>query len=319
MRIITQNDLLKAAGPLDFLSAIEKAFLLQEEGDFFMPDRMHVTYNENVLLLMPAFRKQYFGTKLVSVFPGNRKKGKAVIQGSMLLNDGETGELLAMMDAATLTAFRTAAVGALGILYTTPKEADKLGLIGAGTQGFHQALFAAVVRNLKEIHFFDPYLPHPELFIRKLEKHLPEINIIAEKDAENVVKKTQVIITATTSEEPVIPETAEITGKHFIGIGSYKPTMREMPEKLFHHLQHLVIDTPHTRNESGDVYIPIKNDWIKESQILRLGQLINGTKQINVSETTFFKTAGMALFDLLAAQMVYEKAVEKNIGTLIEL
>lgn len=319
MRIINKNDFIQAAGPLDFLSAVEKAFLLQEKGDFFMPDRLHVSYNGNVLLLMPAFQNQYFGTKLVSVFPENRQKGKPVIQGTMLLNDGHTGEPLALMDAGMLTAFRTAAVGALGITYTTPKDVTRLGLIGAGTQGFHQVLFAAIVRNIREIYLFDPYHPDLKTFAEKLKKYLPGKKIILENDVAPLVSHAQVIITATTSEEPVIPETADIQGKHFIGIGSYKPEMREMPEKLFHQLQHLVIDTPHTRKESGDVALPLKNHWIKETQILRLGELINETKSIDVSKTTFFKTAGMALFDLLAAQMIYEKAREKNIGIDVEL
>lgn len=318
MRIINKDQLLKAAGLLDFLSVVEKAFLMQEEGNFYMPDRMHAEYKGNVLLLMPAFQEKYFSTKLVSVFPGNRENGEEVITGALLLNDGATGKPLALLDAAALTAFRTAAVGALGIAYTTPKEVTRLGLIGAGTQGFHQALFACVIRNIRELSVYDPFHPDMKSFVEKLQKSLPEVHISIKKDAGTLVDESEVIITATTSMQPVVPETAAMEGKHFIGIGSFKPEMRELPETLWKHLKYLVIDTDHAKTESGDVRIPLENKMINENNIYRLGELINGSKHMDVHQTTFFKTVGMALFDLMAAQMVYEKAKEKELGTEVE-
>jgi len=318
MRIISNRQLMQAAGPLDFLAAVEKAFLLQEKGGYLMPDRMHIEYDDNVLLLMPAFSSRYFGTKLVSVFPENRKQGEDVITGALLLNDGATGKPLALLNAASLTAFRTAAVGALGIAYTSPKEVSRLGIIGAGTQGFHQALFACVVRNIAEISVFDPYHPDLESFIRDLQNHLPSVKISIQKDVKKLVRDAEVIVTATTSLQPVIPEDAVVEGKHFIGVGSYRPEMRELPETIWKHLEHLVIDTNHAKTESGDVRIPLEKNLTVDDRIFRLGELINGTKQLDTTKTTFFKTVGMALFDLMAAQMVYEKALEKDLGTEVE-
>ncbi len=318
MLIINSEQLIQAATPLDFFLTMEKAFLAQEKDNFLMPDRMHVAYQDNVLLLMPAFYDQYFGTKLVSVFPGNSKTGDDVISGAMLLNDGKTGVPLALINASALTAFRTAAVGALGMVYTTPKNISRLGLIGAGTQGFHQILFACVMRNITEINVYDPYHPDLKSFVLKLQTLFPVVEISISASAKELVRQSEVIITATTSLQPVIPEDADFTGKHFIGIGSYKPEMRELPDALFKNLETLVIDTNHAKTESGDVRIPLKKKLIPEDKILRLGRLINGTKRVDVSKTTFFKTVGMALFDLMAARMVYEKALEKNLGTEVE-
>ncbi len=317
MRIINNQQLIQAAGPLDFLSAMEKAFLVQETGDFLMPDRIHAGYRGNVLLLMPAFYQKYFGTKLVSVFPDNHQNGENIITGVMVLNDGTTGKPLAILDATGLTAFRTAAVGALGIAYTTPKNVTSLGLIGAGTQGFHQALFACVIRNINKLAVYDPYHPDLPAFVEKLHKNLPHVALSVKKDAPSLVQESEVIITATTSLRPVIPEDADMQGKHFIGIGSYKPEMREFPDTLYENLENLVIDTEQARTESGDVRIPLRNNLISNENVIRLGQLINGSKQLDVSGTTFFKTVGMALFDLMAAQMVYEKATEKGLGTIV--
>ena len=79
-----------------------------------------------------------------------------------------------------------------------------------------------------------------------------------------------------------------------------------------------MVDTDHAFRESGDIRIPLEKGLLNESGIIRLGEVINETKALNIHSTTFFKTVGMALFDLLTAEIVYKKAVEKNIGTTID-
>ena len=142
MLILNESDIIKAVDFDELLKSVEEAFLIQETGNYNMPDRMHIDQEENVLLLMPCFTDDFFSTKLVSVFPENKNLGKPAIYGSLILNDGKTGEPLAMMNGSKLTALRTGAVGAMGLLYTTPKNINTLGLIGAGIQGFHLVLFA---------------------------------------------------------------------------------------------------------------------------------------------------------------------------------
>ena len=91
---------------------------------------------------MPCFGSDYFSTKLVSVFPKNLLIKEPMIYGSVILNDGQTGKPLAVMDGSKLTAMRTAAVGAVGVKHLSPENASTLGVVGLGIQGFHQALFA---------------------------------------------------------------------------------------------------------------------------------------------------------------------------------
>jgi ornithine cyclodeaminase/alanine dehydrogenase-like protein (mu-crystallin family) len=143
--LILKGDLLRdLIPPGDVIEAVENAMLLYEGDDFRMPPRMHAEVDGNVLLLMPSFINSAFGTKLVSVFPGNIHLRQPVIQGVMLLNDGLTGAPLALMDASVLTGLRTGAVAAAGIRHLSDPAVRTLGIIGAGVQAWYQAIMASM-------------------------------------------------------------------------------------------------------------------------------------------------------------------------------
>lgn len=319
MLVLNEADIIKAVDFNDLLKSVEDAFLMQEKGNFNMPDRTHIDFEGNVLLLMPCFSNDYFSTKLVSVFPENKNLGKPAIYGSVILNDGKTGEPLALLDGSKLTALRTGAVGAMGLLYTTPKNIKSLGLVGAGVQGFHQVLFACAVRSIDHVYVFDPFNQNLNTFIKDLKKYLPEVEITNCSNSLELTKKSEAIITTTTSMTPVLPDDRNLyIGKHIIGIGSYKPKMQELPDSIYKDLDQVFVDTKHAIKESGDLSLRIKNGLIKEDQIFTLGKLINKEVEIDEYKTTLFKSVGMALFDLLVAKKIYLNSLEKGIGTEVE-
>ena len=322
MLCITENDILKAISLEEIMEAVESALLLYEKKEFHMPMRMHVDYGGNTLLLMPAFTPKVFGTKLVTVFPKNAEKGTPVLKGTMILNDGETGEPLALLNAAALTALRTGAVGGVGVKYLTPGNVKVLGVVGAGVQGFHQALFATEVRRFSEVFVYDTVPARSRVLIEKLSKKRPGLHLHEAETVQGLVEKSDVIITATTAMDPVLPDEEELLkGKHFVGIGSYKPTMRELPNALFKHLERVYVDTEHAVEESGDLAIPLKNRWVTREQVSTLGKLIIRTREGKETheKTSFFKSVGMALFDLVVSDAIYKKAVDNNLGKDIEL
>ena len=320
MLILSENDILNAVDFNDLLKSAENALLLQESGEFFMPDRVHLHHQGNVQLIMPAFANDHFATKLVSVYPGNRKLGKPSLYGTVILQDGHTGEPLALLNGAKLTALRTGAAGALGLAWTSPRNLETIGLVGAGVQGFHQALFACTVRNINKIAVFDPYHKDIQGFIRELSAFLPEVKITEQKNIHELLNQSEAVITSTTSLKPVIPgDVSLINGKHFIGIGSYRPDMREYPDALFKQLSAVIVDTPLAKKESGDLASPLKMGLIREDQVYTLGKLISGKVKIDDTQTNFFKSVGMALFDLEAAEIIYSRAKQKQIGQEVEL
>lgn len=309
---IDSNTIGKAAPIRDWITAMEDAMRDTAEGRVKVPPRSHIDQGHNTLLLMPCFSEEYFATKLVSVFPKNLLKHKPVIYGTVVLNDGQTGEPLAVLDGAKLTAMRTAAVGSLGIKYLAPEKAKTLGIIGLGIQGLHQALFACEIRPIEELRIMDHSRERIKLFTERFHAYFKHVKVIPCDTAEELCAASEIIITATGSHHPVVPEKAEFwQGKTLIGIGSYKPEMREFPDKLMSELSQVFVDTQQGLVESGDLLIPLQKGIISKEQMVSLSELILGKVELN-GETRFFKSVGMAAFDLYAARLVYENLPKKE-------
>jgi len=291
----------------DWVEAMESALLAGNSGDFIMPKRMHLDRGSDTFLLMPCISDKYWSTKLVSFCPGNSETGHPSIYGTLVLNNSKTGEPLAVMDGSKITAMRTAAVTAAGIKILSPAGARSLGIIGAGRQGVFQALFACSVRKISEISVYDQNRENLKLFSIEIHKRDPSIKITLAKDSGEVALNSEVIITATNSQDPVFQNDKTLfAGKTFIGIGSYKPDCREFPEQLFRQVDQIFIDTPDGKKESGDLIDPVKNNWISEDKIYPIGGLIAGNISLSTNPTRLFKTVGSAIFDLFAAKLIYE-------------
>ena len=154
------------------------------------------------------------------------------------------------------------------------------------------------------------------------ERSLTDRTNQCEKRLAALLEAAETVITATTSSEPVLPnEEGLLRGRHFVGIGSFKPTMREFPEALFHLVSRVFVDTEHASVESGDLAVPLREGWIQRERVVPLGRLLTGAETFADlhRETTLFKSVGMALFDLCAAGLIYRKALVKGLGQRIEL
>lgn len=295
----------------DWVETMEKSFLMEEGKDYIMPKRMHLDFRENTLLLMPCIGTRYYATKLVSLFPGNAGKGLPPLNGIIVLSDGDTGETLATLDGASVTAMRTAAVGSVGIRHLAPSGVTNLGVIGLGVQGINQAIFACNERNFRNIYIYDRSPERSAVFVERVKEKLPEVNIISCGNTEDLCLKSEVIITATTSTSPVLPDRNDLLeGKTIIGIGSYKPGMREFPDSLFTGAGKVFIDTCHGMTESGDLLYPVSSDLLSKDNFIELGRVISG--EVKPGKTRVFKSVGMALFDLAGAIMIYEKGINRD-------
>lgn len=306
MILVDSNTIGKTVPISDWVKAIEQAFIDTAKGEIDVPMRTHIDRGANTLLLMPCFSRDYFSTKLVSVFPENLKRNEPVIYGSVVLNDGHSGKPLAVLDGSKLTAMRTAAVGSVGIKYLAPKHAKTLGIIGLGIQGFHQALFACQQRPIKQLRIHDRKEHIMKRFKERFNAFYKNVEVLPCKSAINLCKSSEIIITATGSQHPVIPSAKACwKGKTLIGIGSYKPDMREIPDAVFSETNQVFVDTLHGLNETGDLLDPLKKKLIKEKQILSISDLI--LKQTRAEGATrLFKSVGMAAFDLYGAKLIYE-------------
>lgn len=298
---------------------MENAYAIDLSGKFEMPPRMHINHEGNSLLYMPCFTGKIFGTKILSLFPANASKDKPVIQGLVLLNDPETGAPLALLDGAKLTAVRTGAVGGVAVRHIAPENAATVGLIGAGVQGFYQVLFACCARKIERVALYDLNRVKCADLAEKLQEALPGIEISVSASVEELIEASEIIITATPAIDPVLPDDQELLrGRHYIGIGSYKPEMREFPAAVYSLVEKVYIDTEHSLKESGDLITPLYKGWIKPGQIVKLGEVIGGKIPGSTGGTTLFKSVGMALFDITVSELIYRSALKNKIGTLLD-
>jgi ornithine cyclodeaminase/alanine dehydrogenase-like protein (mu-crystallin family) len=320
MIVLSSDSINQLIPNIDVINAVEQAMVSMEKNECMVPARMHLDWDMNTYLVMPSISQKFYGTKLVSIFPQNKGNDMPVTNGVMVLNDKMTGKPIALINAAKLTALRTGAIGALGVKYLSDKEENSFGIIGYGVQGLQIALCTLKVRPIKTI--FTIY--HSEKgwheFHDCIHNLYPSIIIVVCSTIEALMNSTNVIITATSSSIPVIPDHEHLVrGKCFIGVGSYKKSMQELPDAVYQLANQIFVDSIFGISETGDTLNPVKKGYITEEKIFTLGKII--TKQVSVSfaETRVLKSSGMALFDLFLAEELYKKALELSLGNEIDI
>lgn len=307
MHHLSSKYLKEVFSPMEVINIVRQGIIHYAEGSYNVPDRMHIKRGRSTNLIMPAFGEKYYCTKIVSVDPHNHIKKRPVISGIVVLNDSDSGEVLITMDAPMITALRTAAVGSIG-LDMICGDVNKLGIIGLGVQGFWQSIFAISMREMTEIYC---YTRNKEKFISyqdELNKWHPNVNIKWCPTAEMVVQHAQVIITCTTSSDPVFDTNGlDLQSKRFISVGSFSKHMQELPKDVYQNADALIIDSEAAKTEVGDVMNAMSNDWVDHSNIHALSDVLSGKESIAEYRNIVFKSVGMAAFDLALAVAVYEK------------
>lgn len=322
MLFLNGHDVEAAIDRKVLVQRMEDAMCLAETDQVVMPPRTYVEYGDNSLALMPCFGNNSFSIKLVTIFPGNHGGPNPVVNGLVVLNDIKTGAPRAILNGQIVTSIRTGAVGAVGVNHLACRTPHALGLVGAGVQGFEQILSAATTRQLTDVYVYDrDTLKIPE-FLERLAHCLPNINLHQASTVEELMEACRTIVLSTTSSQPVLPDTAELLkGKCIIGTGSYLPDMQEIPQMAYALSGRIFIDTAHARHESGDVISPLTKRWIEKDRIQTMGDfLLSREDETGMYEkTTIFKSVGMAVFDLIAAEYIFERACAKGLGTTLNL
>jgi ornithine cyclodeaminase/alanine dehydrogenase-like protein (mu-crystallin family) len=320
MRYLSGKDLLDLVAPATLVAAIEQSLRDFAAGKVIVPARAHVDFGDSTLLVMPVIGTAAFGTKSVSVVPANASRGLPVTNGLMMLSDGTTGVPLAVLNAAALTAQRTGAVGAVGLKYTTPSDSDSIGVIGTGVQGTWQAIFACAVRDIHTIYFVARSDEQAQRFIAVVSRQVSGVQFSRCADAAELLNKTEIVITATTSSEPVLPdERALLENKHFVSVGSFKPSMQELPSSVYELAPLVMVDSGAAKSEVGDLIEPLSRGLLREESIAHLADVVTGKRTVEIERTTVLKSVGMALYDLYAASAFVAAAQRSGGGTPVEL
>ncbi|MBE5063804.1 ornithine cyclodeaminase family protein [Lachnospiraceae bacterium DSM 108991] len=316
MIFLGKEEIEKLVDPDEIMDQIEEAYRIFGADAYYMPPRPVIEHENKTLIYMPCFTEDVIGTKMLTIFPENAKLGLPSLDGLVILNDRTTGAPLAIMDGQAVTAWRTGAVGGVGIRHLSRKDARTVGIVGAGAQGFHQAVYACAARNIETVYIWNHSDRDLTDFMARLKKTIadPAVEVVQCKTVEELVKASDIICTATPSEEPVLPNDRELLeGKCIIAIGSYTPQMREIPDVIWDLVDNVYIELPYACEESGDLSQPLAEGRFTMDRVVLMDKfLASGADEDEIAKkTTYFKSVGMGLFDVCVAQKLLEKAKER--------
>lgn len=259
-----------------------------------------------LLGLMPAWRggeTPYYALKEVCVFPGNPARGLDSHLGAVVLHSGETGEPLAFINAASVTAIRTAAVSAVATKLLARKDAKTLAVIGSGVQAKSHLRAIPLVREIREV--------------RQYSRSAGNVASV-----EEAVRGADIIVTATSSKEPILRREWISPGAHINAVGSSIASARELDSPTVAAAALFVDRRESTVNESGDYLFALEEGAIDGAEHIRaeIGELLIGSAAGRKSdeEITLFKSLGLAVEDLAAAAFLFEKARRMNRGSWVE-
>jgi ornithine cyclodeaminase/alanine dehydrogenase-like protein (mu-crystallin family) len=278
---------------------------------------------KGVMATMPSYiygERAAYGLKEVCVFPNNPNIGKDAHQGSVLLHSAETGELLAVMNASSITAIRTGAVSGVATRLLAREDAGDLAIIGAGVQARSHLAAMATVRPIQRVRVTDKLPGLAQKFADEMSVKY-EFPIEAVDNNEDAVRGADIIVTVTSTMEPVLRRDWIEDGAHLNVVGSCFPHCREVDTETMVASRLFVDRRESTLNEAGDYLIAAKEGAIGPEHILAdIGEILIGDAKGRASdgEITLFKALGLAVEDLAAAEYIYRQAKEQKFGNWME-
>jgi ornithine cyclodeaminase/alanine dehydrogenase-like protein (mu-crystallin family) len=275
------------------IDEMEAALTSLSQGRVIQPLRNLITIEEGkrYLGVMPAVAEDAMGLKAVSFYPGNAGTALPTHLAMILLFRPDNGEPLAVMDGRLITEMRTAAVSAAVTRHLASPVSRVLALLGSGVQAEAHLEALSRVRHFDEVRVWSRTPEHSERFARG--------HGARAMDAESAVRGADVIVTATNAVEPILKGAWLKRGAHVNAVGSPRPTWRELDDDAMANV--LVVDSREAvLKESGDVILS------KAKIYAEAGEIFDGSKTVSASETTVFKSVGLAIEDIATARLVYE-------------
>jgi len=311
----------------DCIAAVENAFGGLARGAAVMPQRavIKVADHKGLFLGMPAFiggDLNALGLKVVTVYPDNPSKHDLpTTLGTLMLCDPTTGKAVAIMDAGYLTAVRTGAASGVATKYLAREDAAVCVVFGAGVQAKKQLEAMMLVRPPKKTYVIDIVTDAARSFASEMGEAL-DLEVVATDDVKGSVEQADIVVTASSSHDPLFDGGWLKPGTHVNNIGSHSPDARELDTTTVKRSKFVADLKEANLAEAGDILIPIAEGVVTEDHIYAsLGEIVIGEKpgRENAEEITVFKSCGLAIQDVSTALAVYQAAREQGIGTEVEL
>lgn len=309
------------------IGVMEGALRGVTDGSSVLPLRtvMKLDGTPNAFAAMPAVVGKgtgaSLGAKIITVFPGNDATPYDAHIGAVLLFDAEHGKLLAIADASTITAIRTAAVSGLATRLLAREDARELALLGAGVLAMTHLDAVKCVRDIRRVRVWSRSGTRATEFAARASKQFG-VEVVAAGNARAAVEGADVVCTITSSRTPVLEGAWLSPGAHVNAVGASLPTARELDTSAVVRSRLFVDRRESTLSEAGDFLIPRGEGAVTDAHILgELGDLLAKSVKgrANRDDVTLFKSLGLAVEDVAALRHIHTKAVATGAGSRVAL
>ncbi len=328
---LSQEDVI-AAGGLDMaaaVAAVEEVFRLHGTGQYVLPEKIVLKWKEpppgalaDHINIMPGYLGGPFdavGLKDVASFPRNHRHGLPRASALIILHDTETGLPLAVMDGTLISAMRTGAATGVGAKYLAREDVTRVGLIGAGVQSRTQLMAVKVVRpGVREGLVYDIRRERAQAFVDEMGPELG-IRLAVADSPEQAVRQAQVLVTATTTTQPIVKHGWLAPGSFYAHVSGY-----EAEYDVLRHAHKVVVDDWATVKHRmySTVALMWRDGAFQDTHLhAELGEIVADQRpgREDRNEIIVFSPIGMALHDLALARRVLENARQQGRGQPVTL
>ena len=337
--VLNSDEVRRALSMPDAIDAMRSAFAALSSGTAVVPHRSHLPIERHagISLIMPAYldaghlEDQALTVKTVSLFDHNRARGLARIQSAVMVFEPDTGRPQAVLEGATLTAIRTAAASGLATELLARSDSETLAIFGAGVQAAAHLEAICCVRPIRDVWIYSRTREKASQWIESLTQHPPSAPTprharaapprfhLAESPTA-ALQHADIVCATTTSTDPIFDDADIRPGTHINAVGSFKPTVRELPAKTIIRAEVFVDSREAAWEEAGDLIQPLQDRQIDRQHIrAELGELVLGKMpgRTHPQAITVFKSVGIAIQDAAAARQALANARQLGLGTSV--
>ena len=323
--LLSETDVRQLVAMDDLIETMARTLAAFSAGAVSQPVRsvVEIAPRRAFFAAMPAFVADppALGAKLVTVYPRNQTLDLPSHLATIVLLDPDTGELLALMDGRYLTEARTAAVSAVSARLLAAPGPAVLAILGSGVQARSHLDALGRVRELREIRVWSPRPESRKRFAREMIHRAPA-TIHSAASAEEAVRGANLIALVSAATEPILRSDWVEDGAHVCAVGACRPTHREMDGALVARARLLVDSREGALIEAGDIVLAIREGRVGPDHVAgEIGEAIAGRVRGRTApdQVTVFKSLGMAVEDVAAADLAYRRACERGLGRGVAL
>jgi alanine dehydrogenase len=323
--LLTGDDVRDLLGMSEAIEAVENAFKDFAAGRASMPPKTYLDFPQfhGDLRVMPAsIGSNFAGVKVVNSHSQNPQQGLPTIMGTYLLVSQETGVPLGIIEGTYLTAVRTGAASAVATKYLAKSNASSVGLVGSGVQATFQLEAMMQVRDVTRAKVWSPSEDRVrrDAFVEAMGTRFPGLQLSG-VDQIDEAAAAEVVCTTTPSRKPIVMDGMINPGTHINAVGADGPGKQELDPAILRRAI-LIVDEWHQASHGGEINVPLSNGELSEDDVSgALPDVVAGTinGRASADDVTVFDSTGLAIEDIAVAALVYERAVDKHLGTRVNL